>query len=303
MVFGSLANSFSLMHFYNKSGEGLGNVFLFLLNLSDLALSTVGIAVNLIPRLFKSSRELFLFGAIKTLAVFGVGADITRLITTYLCVIRTILVVKPLYRLHKRVIICSFLILVSAILGYRLFILVKFNISLGEMFYGCLYPSDENDECSLEKDLAEEWSIHEFVNITMISINMLIGTFCCILTLSHLLRPDQNLGANRTTDTNRKAAHTTLILSLICNVLNVASIGCSVNIATLDREKDEDTINSFIMAGFLNMQFVPLNSALNPIVYIVRTSALWERVRDIWRRVTESFTRIAAVSPGLSASA
>ena len=293
VVFGALANSFSLLHFYRKTGEGLGNVFLFCLNLADFAVSLVGIAVHVLPRLLKSSKILFLLGVIKTLAVFSIGADITRLITTYLSVIRTILVVKPLYRLHKRVIKVSFLILFSVILAYRLFVLVKSYIPMGELLHECFNFSSEIEiKCEIEESFSERVDKEEYINITIISSHTLIGTTCCIFTLLELFKPNENLGANRTTDTNRKAAHTTLILSFICDVLNVASIGCSTYMVRLEYVKDESYIRNALLATFLNMQFVPLNSALNPIVYIMRTSALRERVRDMWRRTGHCFRRV-----------
>ena len=285
VVFGALANSFSLLHFYRKSREGLGNVFLFCLNLSDFAVSVVGIAANVIPRL-QTSKTLFLIGVIKTLAVFGFGADITRLITTYLSVIRTILVVKPLYRLCKRVITSSFLFLSSVFLAYRLFVLVKFHYPMAEVLYVCFNFTNENEtKCEVEKNFSDLSNMDEIVNICVISLHTLIGTTCCVLTLRQLLKPNEDLGASRTTDTNRKAAHTTLILSFICNVLNVASIGCSAYITEQEYVQDDKFIRNAVLATFLNMQFVPLNSALNPIVYIVRTSALRERIRNIPRRV------------------
>ena len=304
MVFGALANSFSLLHFYRKTGEGLGNVFLFFLNLSDFAVSVVGIAANVIPRL-PTSKTLFLIGLIKTLAVFGFGADITRLITTYLSVIRTILVVKPLNRLRKRVITSSFWILsliflvyrlwiLSLIfLVYRLFVLVKFHYPMAEVLYICFnFANEKETKCEVEKSFSDLSNMEEIVNISVISLHTIIGTTCCIFTLLELFKPNENLGTNRTTDTNRRAAHTTLILSSICNVLNVASIGCSAYITSQEYVKDDKFIRNAVLATFLNMQFVPLNSALNPIVYIVRTSALRERVRDMWRGVGKCMRRV-----------
>ena len=292
MVFGALANSFSLLHFYRKSGEGLGNVFLFFLNLSDFAVSVVGIAANVIPRL-PTSKTLFLIGLIKTLAVFGFGADITRLITTYLSVIRTILVVKPLYRLRKRVITSSFWILSLIFLVYRLFVLVKFHYPMAEVLYICFnFANEKETKCEVEKSFSDLSNMEEIVNISVISLHTIIGTTCCIFTLLELFKPNENLGTNRTTDTNRRAAHTTLILSSICNVLNVASIGCSAYITGQEYVKDDKFIRNAVLATFLNMQFVPLNSALNPIVYIVRTSALRERVKDMWRGVGKCIMRI-----------
>ena len=292
MVFGALANSFSLLHFYRKTGEGLGNVFLFFLNLSDFAVSVVGIAANVIPRL-QTSKTLFLIGLIKTLAVFGFGADITRLITTYLSVIRTILVVKPLYRLRKRVITSSFWILSLIFLVYRLFVLVKFHYPMAEVLYVCFnFANEKETKCKVEKSFSDLSNMEEIVNISVISLHTIIGTTCCIFTLLELFKPNQDLGTNRTTDTNRRAAHTTLILSSICNVLNVASIGCSAYITSQEYVKDDKFIRNAVLATFLNMQFVPLNSALNPIVYIVRTSALRERVRDMCRGVGKCIMRI-----------
>ena len=293
MVFGALANSFSLLHFYRKSGEGLGNVFLLFLNISDFAVSLVGIAVNVIPRLLQSSDTMFKFGVYTTQAVFGFGADITRLITTYLCVIRTILVVKPLYRLRNRVIKSSFLLLALVLLAYRLFLLVTSNIPMAELLYVCFNFSNEVEiKCEVEKSFSEKVNIEEYINICVISLHALIGTTCCVLTLLQLLKPNEDLGANRTTDTNRKAAHTTLILSFICNVLNVASIGCSAYIIGQEYVQDGNYIKEAMIATFLNMQFVPLNSSLNPIVYIVRTSALRQRVRDVWRRTGHCLRRV-----------
>ena len=292
MFFGTLTNSFSLVHFYRKSGEGLGNVFLFFLNLSDFFVSVAGVAVNILPHLLRSSRTLFKFGVINTLAIFGFGAEITRLITTYLCVIRTILIVKPLYRLRERVIKSSFLILSSVFLTYRIFVLVKFHIPMAEILYVCFnFSNDGNEKCETEKTFSDGSKIEEYINIIVVSFHTLIGTICCILTLLQLFKPNENLGANRTTDTNRKAAHTTLILSFICNVLNLASIGCSAYIIGLEYFQDERLITNAVLAAFLNMQFVPVNSALNPIVYIVRTSALRERARDVLGKAGNSITR------------
>ena len=293
VVFGALANSLSLLHFYRKSGEGLGNVFLFYLNSADFFVSIVGILVNMIPLLATLSKTIFLLGVISTLGVFSFGADITRLITTFLCVIRTILVVKPLFRLRKRVIKISFLFLALVTLGYRLFILAEICPPIGEIVYKC-FNADKLEECDEEDSstLFTEVSIEEYINITVTSTHTLIVVTCCILTTVQLLKPNEELGASRTSDTNRKAAYTALLLSLICVIFNMASVGCSAYIAAGKHKAQASFVKTAVLGSFLNMQFVPLNSALNPIVYIMRTSALRERVRDMWRRIGHCFRRV-----------
>ena len=293
VVFGALANSFSLLHFYRKSGEGLGNVFLFDLNLADLIVSIVGIVVNIIPLLATLSKTIFLLGVIGTLGVFSFGADVTRLITTYLCVIRTILVVKPLYRLRKRVINSSFLALVLVTLGYRLFILVEICPPIGEIVYKC-FNADKLEECEEEDSstIFSEVSVEEYINITTTSTHTVIVVTCCILTTVQLLKPNEELGASRTSDTSRKAAYTALLLSMICVMFNMASVGCGAYIVAGKHNAQASFVKTAVLGSFLNMQFVPVNSALNPIVYIVRTSTLRERARDILRRARNCVARV-----------
>ena len=149
----------------------------------------------------------------------------------------------------------------TCILAYRLFVLVKFHYPMAEVLYVCFNFTNENEtKCEVEKNFSDLSNMDEIVNICVISFHTLIGTTCCVLTLLQLLKPNEDLGATRTTDTNRKAAHTTLILSLICNVLNVASIGCSAYIAGQEYVQDDKFIKNAVLATFLNMQFVPLNS-------------------------------------------
>lgn len=286
VLLGAIANLFSLSHFLQHRDDSLGKKFLVYLNIADSLVCSVGIMVYVLPLFNTLSHKLFLLGIIGTFAVFGLGGDATRIITTYLCVIRTVMVVSPLHRPNTRVIRGTVVVVVVLFLGFWIANTAMFAVPMARLFGECF---DDHHSCRQDDfyTMLNEHSFGAKVASVFAFLPLIIVLVTSVVSIYHLLRRDDALNQRDVSNSNQRAAHTVLFLALIFLISNGLALGIMIYLQRrISQEHTHDDFPfGFMIANLVILQLVPLNSALNPLVYITRTAELRGRVGRGVRRV------------------
>lgn len=129
---------------------------------------------------------------------------------------------------------------------------------------------------------------------------VIIVAVCCVISIRKLSIPNEALGESQITTVNRKAMITVLILSSLFIAFNSTTMGAAFYFifnmnSTNDPAKYFDMILTIIRLAVL-----PINSALNPVVYIFRIEGLNIYTKQLFRRIIPArwrneVTRNAAV--------
>ena len=90
------------------------------------------------------------------------------------------------------------------------------------------------------------------------------------------------MGAERATDTNRRATVTVLILSTLFVTFNLLSL------VVMAVGGPRGGAVPGILMDFAVRVGIPMNSCLNPVVYLCRKEGMRVHVRGLWRRLLET---------------
>ena len=186
-ICGGITNGISLSYFARKRQEGLGNQFLVYLNIIDtlmccaVAIETSTVVVATIPDL---KYPYVIFGTI-VYALYRIALETSCVITTYLCVIRTLSVILPLYRIEKKKLYGTIGFIIAYIIGREVFLAYEFFYHMYIHYSGL---------GRMDVDIFVTYYCINKIMDSELTVMVLIVTVCCALSMRKLLTPDDNLG-------------------------------------------------------------------------------------------------------------
>ena len=215
--------------------------------------------------------------------------QVSCILTVLLSASRMIAVVKPLQAVSERV--------VWATLSF--FLIFFLGLAIGKWLVLLKIAEPRNYIYTMQIEWAE---------ITVIGLMVVVVTVCSVLTIKSLKSPAMGEFANeRQDDTqNKRATVMILILSLAFILINgswIATIFASnitLILETLEKSDKEiqehlDRIkadNNFLMAMSFTIAIMPINSIVNPLIYIARNRALNEYAKG---KLTGILTQIVGL--------
>ena len=256
---GTIANTFSFTYFIStnrskKRRVKLGNELLCLLSLSDFLISLLTYPNFCYPgERFSVVHSSFIL-PFQTLAEYSVW------VTAMISFTRMYLIVFPLRRLNKRVIHALNLTVFVIMLGY--YALLEFGDVSAKLYFNLIYIL--------------------VVRVTLIVSSSVVCGIVAIYSLHSNNRPMINSN-NEEDGRHRHAAITVLVLATVSSLLNAAPIPPLLVIIL--KQHPEGLRAFFSSAPFLT---VPLNSAVNPLIYICRNAGMRGTLKRRCRRVSNA---------------
>ena len=245
---GTLANLTSLVYFIKKSAKTLGDKMLMSLNCVDLLLCICATAETACMSYYHWSdanggNMLIIMICIALFYVLLI--DGTAYMTCLLSVTRAIGIAAPFYQMKSKLLV---------ILGIIVFVMIEFIQII--FFLGTA---------------AESLRAFGNVRLLMSLLIMLTVVGGTIVAVYKLMRDDLPGAAERVNRNNRRATWTVVILSVLFLVFNLILLGVTMNIFVNTGHIQEDP-SVLALSFFCLFLAIPLNSAINPIVYITRRS-------------------------------
>ena len=246
---GTLANLISLVYFMKKNAKTLGDKMLMSLNCVDLILcicATVEAACMSYYHLSNANGGYMLIIMICIALFYILLIDGTAYITCLLSVTRAIGIASPFYQIKGKLLV---------ILGITVFVMIEFI-----QIIFLLGTAD-----------SESFGAFENVRLLVSILIMLTVVFGTIVAVYKLMKDDLPGAAERVNRNNRRATWTVVILSVLFLVFNSILLGVTMNIfVNTDKIQEDESI--LTLSFFCLFLAIPLNSAINPIVYITRRS-------------------------------
>ena len=266
-ITGTLTNSLSLAFFLNKDDGTLVTRIFIMLNSFDLAVCiTATVYVVQLPLNYAGLYEgiysgHYFFDVFSVLYWTAVAA--TAFATTTLSVTRAIFLYRPFYRANGRA-------LVVATITFLTYFLAK------EVTYPIVKYLTDADEKVMHQHMTYNHCLYAF-NIGTPIVTVMISNFLSVLKL--VQKKD---GERRLTEMTRKATITVIIISVLFCFFNLLSvIGTFLFSTGLTEESSTVKLASTLALWIV----IPLNSALNPLVYFFRKRAMREYGRELGQKV------------------
>ena len=264
---GTFSNSFSLVYLITKDRAGLGKKLLIFLNALDLctcifSTTVVALAIELGSEKNSSVIYLILHG-FKSFFVEG-----TAYATCALCVTRALSLSRPFYVINNRAIAIASTIVFIYFAAVGIFFTYSFTDSLS--FY-------------------RMYNYQMLGNLLMMLQTVLVAN---VVSVIKLLKGRRCPGVSALSDTRERATTTVLILAALFFLFNTlyASGLVIVNMIV--------SIPGSVLK-FLEVTFwlaVPLNSALNSVVYFVRKQEMRLYLSELFLKM-RSCRRAGAIKP------
>ena len=242
-VIGTFANLTSLIYFVKKKDKTIGDKLLMLLNSVDLLLCICATVLSAFLSYVEGGGNVLdievPFLVITVLHYLLI--DGTAYVTCLLSVTRAIGIVSPFYQIRGKLLV---------ILGISVFVVI-------EVF--------QHPLTLLAVFLSKDWLYAR----PMISLLVMLTVLCAtILAVYKLTRADLQGATENVSRNNRKATWTVVILSALFLVFN--SILLVAMCLTLNKTRASFDTGALTFAAFAHFLAIPLNSSINPIVYLTR---------------------------------
>ena len=268
-VVGTFANITSLVYFIKKKEKTTGDKLLMLLNSVDLLLcftATVETAcLSYVAGGHDDGGYILLPMAI--IAVFYLLLiDGTAYVTCLLSVTRAIGIVHPFYQLRGKLFV---------VLGIIVFVVIEL-LQLALLLAGFF--------------ITGEFSL-AYVRWLISLLVMLIVLCATILVVYKLTKADVQGATENVSRNNRKATWTVVILSVLFLVFNSILFGVTLYLfANFGRVITEEPTD-FSLMFFMLFLAIPLNSSINPIVYLTRRSDMRQYLKQRFQKFYSHFRR------------
>ena len=268
---GGLLNLASLSYFIAREEKSLSRRIFIMLNAFDLLVCTA-----LVPSvlLYFCTTPLRAFSQLSyrvCYAFFNLGVECTALSTCLLGILRLIAIRFPYYQVKKKA-----LVVVS-----MTFIFLEIFREILRLYYFFLDKSN----------LAFYLKFHNAAMISVLTLAIAINSISSILLSMHLLGSSKRPGSGRNnsynkksmTKSSRRGTVTILILStsfLVCNSL----YGISLYILISRRpgpQTPKPSAPKRLLGNILLWSIIPLNSAMNPLVYFLRRKEMRNFIRNL----------------------
>ena len=258
-VTGTLTNATSLTYFIKKEEKSIGDKLLMLLNSIDLLLCITATTLTCLISIFLLKREdsyymynehamYYMYTILVLFGIYIFMMDGTAFVTCLLSVTRGIGIAFPFYQIKGKLLV---------IVGIVVFIMMELSTFIIPTMLSAIGNGD------LQEILISR--------IVMGSLVILVVVSATVVAVYKLTREDLQGAAGRVDTNNRKATWTVVILSTLFFVFNFILLGAEVVIFDgKDARSTSEFVISFAFFGLLIA--IPFNSAVNPIVYLVRKS-------------------------------
>ena len=211
-----------------------------------------------------------------------VSVVLTIFLVAVLSITRTIKIVCPFNILKKKVVM-------GVILGYLVVLIIQSTIPMwvNEVYKYDLFMSNI---CVWRNDILEGAAYHAYTQIiyfqTYFPIVLIIVS--CILTIRSL-RSSENTALNQA---NREVSITITLFTLICMVCNFPQVVMHLITIIIPNFKSSETVQHLTgwdkpyhyWFKFYMTLLVPINSALNPILYLWRMKKMRKSTRNMIKR-------------------
>ena len=277
---GGLSNLASLSYFITREEKSLSRRIFIMLNAFDLLVCTA-----LVPSvlLYFCTTPLQAFSQLSyriCYAFFNLGVECTALSTCLLGILRLIAIRFPYYQVRKKV-----LVVVS-----MTFIYLEIFREILRLYFFFLNKSN----------LAFYLKFHNAAMISVLTLAIAINSISSILLSMHLLGSSKRPGSGRNnnynqksmTKSSRRGTVTILILStsfLVCNSLYGISLYILIS-RRLGPQTPKPSAPKRLLGNILLWSIIPLNSALNPLVYFLRRKEMRNFIRNL---LTKKSKRVA----------
>ena len=248
-VIGTFANLTSLIYFIKKKDKTIGDKLLMLLNSVDLLLCICATLLTAILSYLEGRDEQMPEGMwyviIPITVLYFLLIDGTAYVTCLLSVTRAIGIVSPFYQIRGKLLVILG-ILVFVVIELPVWLIGSYDIDIQLVAYSRLAMS------------------------LMVLLTVLCATIVAVykLTRADLQGATENVSRN-----NRKATWTVVILSALFLFFNSILLGVMWQLFV---ESSYGTVNfnygTQILFFFVYYLAIPLNSTINPIVYLTRKS-------------------------------
>ena len=251
-IVGTLTNSTSLIYFFKKGERKIGDKLLMLLNCIDLALciSAATMTVH-----FSSQPVHYDFASIAImLCIYYILIDGTAYSTCILSVTRAIGIAFPFYEIRGKplLIIGIVVFVVIELASYLLPIILFFETNLGG-----------------DDPITGLMRAHTVKTL----LKLLVVVSATVVSIYKLIKKDTvQEGTEGAARNNKKATWTVLILSTLFIVFNVAFLAATAHIFQNQFFEQKPVHSLFAYLGMFIA--IPLNSAINPIVYFFRINEM-----------------------------
>ena len=245
-ITGTLANAASLTYFIKKEEKGIGDKLLMLLNSIDLLLCITATTLTCLfltimlreydhPEIYYRHSKYIDYITYVLFAIYILLMDGTAFVTCLLSVTRGIGIAFPFYQIKGKLLV---------IVGIVVFIMME----LSTFIITAIVNGDAQGI---------------FISRTMMgSLMILVVVSATVVAVYKLTREDLQGAAGRVDTNNRKATWTVVILSTLFFIFNSILLGATV-VAFVNGVDISLSFFGFLVA-------IPLNSAMNPIIYLVR---------------------------------
>lgn len=263
-IVGTLANTISLIYFVQKKNKTNGDKLLMLLNSVDLLLCACAAVDTICLSLYQSEDDArYAYAFMTFLIPYILLVDGTAYVTCILSVTRAIGIALPFYQIQGKllVIVGIIVFLVTELIQVISFVLLLLRSRAG----GILGP---------------------YVRIA-ISLLVLLIVLCAMVVAVHKLTKKDIRAGERLSQNNKKATFTVVILSGLFFVFNSVFLGMCINLFSHGNILNNDT-QALILIYIGLFIAVPLNSSINPIIYLVRKRDMREFFVQNFRKIFQT---------------
>ena len=268
-VVGTFANITSLVYFVKKKEKTTGDKLLMLLNTVDLLLcfiATVETAcISYLAGGNGGGSGYIIIAMVLISVLYLLLIDGTAYVTCLLSVTRAIGIVHPFYRLRGKLFV---------VLGIIVFIVIEF-VQLVPLLVGLIIHT----------------AFYLNYGRLLISLLVMLIVLCAtIVAVYKLTRADLQGATENVSRNNRKATWTVVILSVLFLVFNSIVFGVtSYFFANHQSVVNEARLYSLMFYGLFLA--IPLNSSINPIVYLTRRSDMRKYLKQRFQKFYSHFRR------------
>ena len=182
-------------------------------------------------------------------------------ITVMLSTTRALALAKPFYNIKKRFVSLAFGI--CAVVLITLF-------AIKSIYYYILMKHDKNALQTLR--------YIGLLEMVLISVTVLVVGVNSGISIKSLRSSNESLNESSRNDNSRKASTMILTLSIVFVICNGTWSIMWLSLAIFGTPNGINTV----IGLFLNVTVVSMNSTINPIVYMIKNSALNSHLRQCW---------------------
>jgi hypothetical protein len=259
---GAVTNTLSLSYFARRENEQLGSRLLILLNILDVVVCLFGAVAS--PVFYRVNYKFTVDGLKLFYLLSGLMQVLnegTGFVTCLLSVTRAISLCLPFYHKNGKLI-------AAAVAGFFAYLTIK-----ATTYVILLYK-----QAGYSKTFSDIRRAFPYITVISLTIIFVIVVISNVLAVQKLLKNNTEIGGESLNPAVKSATITVLTLSVLFCCFNIIYITVLFsNIA--DWEID------MRFAEFALWMSIPLNSALNPVVYFYRKKKMREYMLELFSRM------------------